>query len=145
VGFSRNINTYTDVARVFETARQNGGLRYELPTPGHAINWRARAYYYRHLISSNARERAGNPPGFKPTTAWDDITLTTEGCDVIIRFGVVAGKMKNLAGEEVQPAKITGLGEAERIIAETDGLSAPKEEEDALSEAETIAAALKLL
>lgn len=115
--FSKNINTYHDVVQVLATARREGGLTYTLPSNGAATNWVARAYHYRKLLTDTARRRAGNVPGFVPTTEWDDMLLTRDGKAVRIEFGKVKGTLTTADGREVQPIEIPiESGAAERII-----------------------------
>lgn len=115
--FSRNLNTYHDVERVLATARKHGGLLYELQSPGKATHFRARVYYYRSLLMNAARDRAGNPPGFIPTTEWDDVIIDTSDNFCILKFGEVEGKMTTLTGEKVDAETVVrDSGASERIL-----------------------------
>lgn len=118
---SKNLNTYNDIVQVLSAARAKGGVStYKLPSLGAAVAWRARAYYYRKLLSENARIRAG-VKGFIPTTAWDDMLLETDGKGgVTIAFGRTRGQLVDEAGQSyiAPPVKIQ-VAEAEAIIAST--------------------------
>jgi hypothetical protein len=115
--FSTNINTYSDVVSVLSAARAAGGAVYELPPKAMARNWVARAYYYRKLLVKAARQRAGNLPGFTPSTDWDDMRLEVTDTNVHITFREVVGVLRNAGGLKLEVPFIPGdRGAAERII-----------------------------
>jgi len=64
--FSKNLHTYADVEAILQACRKSGAPKcnYELETRGLAVNWRARAYYYRTLLRNLAKQRL-SIPGFK--------------------------------------------------------------------------------
>lgn len=114
---SKNINTYFDVERVLNTARAHNGIRYELNSPGAAIQFRARCYNYRKLLAEQAIARSGNPPGFVPTTLWDDMIVAQDRNLVIISFGAVAGVLRDAEGRVVEPEPLfKDPGQAEEIL-----------------------------
>jgi len=82
---SRNLNTYTDVRRVLDTALQHGGIRYKLPTRGKATNFRLRANTYRLLLQKQAEESVGNLPGYIPGTPYDEYIFDTEEEFFVVR------------------------------------------------------------
>lgn len=143
--FSKNINTYADVVSILTTARAHGKpVRYELSSPGAAMNWVQRAFYYRKLLTNAARARAGNVPGFIPTTDWDDVLLTREGNVIIIAFGRVKGKLTDAEGGEelALTAAITTGSEAETIIRDIKPKAEPQPDNLDLGALESIAASL---
>lgn len=117
MSFPRNPNSYTDVVPVLQAARAQGGAIYTLTSPGEAVRWRAKAFFYRTLLAQIATARSGNPPGFFPSTLWDDMVLTIIGNTVKIEFtGGSIGKLTSLSGEPVPVTPHTPVGEAEQII-----------------------------
>jgi hypothetical protein len=114
---SKNINTYHDVVQILTTARQVGKpVYYELASPGAATMWRLRAHNYRTLLTKAARARAGNVPGFVPSTAWDDMFLTVEGSKVKIEFGGIRGKLSTEDGEKIEPVNLPVDHAASEVI-----------------------------
>ncbi len=70
---STNVHSYDDVRAVLDAALEAEGARYELPTPGQAVYWRARAYYFRSLLLKLAAERVASAPGIAPSTPYDQM------------------------------------------------------------------------
>jgi len=52
---------YQDVKYVLDLALKKPGLRYELSTPGRAINFKQRCYMYRNLLREMAQEAIALP------------------------------------------------------------------------------------
>ena len=108
--FSKNLNTYADIEAVLQACRKTGQNRfnYKLETRGLAVNWRARAYYYRTLLRQQAEARL-SIPGFQPSTPWDDMTLELApgSSEVVIRFGVNITGQLSIAGAPVEIGPVT--------------------------------------
>lgn len=108
--FSKNLNTYTDVEAILQACRKSGAVKcnYELETRGLAVNWRARAYYYRTLLRNLAKQRL-SIPGYEPTTDWDDMVLELlpNSNTVTIRFGVNPLGELRIDGRAVDVAPVT--------------------------------------
>ena len=132
--FSKNVNTYSDVAAVLKAARDSGSTiaEYECDTPGIAVNFRARAYAYRKLLRDIARESVQRP-GFHPTTEWDDMILTLDGRIVKIHFGRTTGVLrvrgqavaiKPLERPPAEAEQIIELAKVEPAVEEEDELTA---------------------
>jgi hypothetical protein len=120
---SKNINTYNDVLQVLQTARQaNKPLIYTLSSPGAAVNFKSRVYYYRTLLVNAARARAGNVAGYVPTTDWDEVLVTHKKGDVsvVITFGIPPGRLTDQEGNIITPVarqSVVSAGAAEVLIA----------------------------
>lgn len=118
MSFSRNPNVYTDVVSVLTAARKAGGAIYTLPTAKAAVQWRARAYHYRSLLLNIARQRTGQPPGWFPSTEWDDLVLSHDpgSCVVRISFMEALGQLSTPEGEAIDIPVVKPQGGAELIV-----------------------------
>lgn len=142
---SKSLNSYGDVVQVLTAARERGGVvHYRLPSLGAAVAWRARAYFYRKLLTENAIKRAGSVRGFVPTTEWDDMLLETDGKGgVKISFGRVRGVLTDEQGLSFDPAPIrVQKGEAEEILANTQPTPMDATEANILGDLEEAARAM---
>lgn len=111
---SRNVNTYSDVREVLDTALEHGELIYRLATPGKARNWRQRAYTFRNLLQQLAEERLPLP-GHRPGTPYDELVLELEESCVRISLRVPKGIMTLPDGTPVR-AKPAPAPEADDLI-----------------------------
>jgi hypothetical protein len=87
---------YTDVAATLSAAVKKGGGKFKLSTPGQAIRWRQRAYYYRKLLT-----KQGEPLG--PLA---HMTLRIEGDEpttVIIEFARLVGTLTDFNDVPITP------------------------------------------
>ena len=121
---SRNINTYSDVREVLDTALDHGGLVFRLKSPGKAKNWRQRAYTFRSLLQRIAEERLPLP-GYQPGTPYDELVLEVEGCCVNIALRKPEGEMllpdgRALPRRERKRAEVDDLIEQFRAQVEDD-------------------------
>lgn len=119
---SSNVHSYDDIRAVLDSAQAAGGARYELETPGQAIYWRARAYYFRKLLYNLAKERLEGAPGMAPSTPYDRMKLTVEGCFVTIEFVKPQGKLTTLDGDPLSFASVEEVDEDE-LLAEAERLA----------------------
>lgn len=100
---TNNPGAYADVSEVLDAAQAAGGAVYSLETEKAAFVWRARAYKLRKLLLDlKARELEGIP-GIAPSTPYDRMVLTLDGCDVVIKFSRSFGKLKSLDGVPLDP------------------------------------------
>ena len=109
---SKNLGSYTDVARILDAVVAAGKpARYELETHGEAVRWRARAYRYRSLLQAKGHERALDIPGYIPTTPYDDIIISFEGPTpahreqsraLLIAFAAPTGRLTTMDGQRIR-------------------------------------------
>lgn len=124
---STNVHSYDDIRVVLDAALEAGGARYELPDPGKAVYWRARAYYYRTLLLKLAAERLANVPGTAPSTPYDHMKLSLEKGDnvVVIEFIKPQGKLTGLDGKPlaVKSQLVKADEDEEELIREAERLA----------------------
>jgi len=73
-------SAYGDVKYVMDLALDKPGLRYELTTPGRAINFKQRCNKYRNLLREMAAEMAAIP-GHRPETAYDCLVIKQQNLE----------------------------------------------------------------
>lgn len=108
MSLSRALGQYLDVREILSAAVANGGARFRLSEPRHAIRWRARAYNYRTLLRE-AMQR--EQPELPPITEFDQLKLTIapdDPCVVRIDIEKQEGILTDLAGKKIEaPTRIT--------------------------------------
>lgn len=132
MGLSRNIHSYDDIRAVLDAALAEGGGRYTLATPGQAVYWRARAYYFRKLLYNLAEERLANAPGMTPSTPYDQMKLTLEEGtgSVLIQFIKPQGTLTRLDGTPIElRTKAEPDEEIDALVAEAERLAQEHGEE----------------
>ena len=92
MGMSNHIGAYADIEAVLSTALANGSATYQCESPGKAIRFCQRAYFYRKLLHRLQAARLSNILDARPTaTPYDGMILRREGERVTISFGQVLG------------------------------------------------------
>ena len=91
MSMSRNLGAYSDIVGVLAAAVTAGEATFYLKTPGKALHWIQRAYYLRRLLHEKQ--------GF---SEYDGMKLTSKGKEVIIRFNVIEGVLKDKRGKVIE-------------------------------------------
>ena len=99
------IGQYDDVRAVLDTALEQGGGTYELPTYRKAVRWRMRAYYFRTLMQKLEAENAMTSVT-RVRTKYDCIVLSIEDNLVTIRLNKPEGTLRSPDGDEVDVGKL---------------------------------------
>lgn len=102
----KSITSYLDVKARLEEARALGGAKITFATFGAAVSFVARCYTYRKLLKEQALASMENPPpGWAPSTPWDDLIIRHDkkarSPEIIFEFGIrPAGTIQALKPEE---------------------------------------------
>lgn len=103
MGTSKTIGTYTDIARILDTALEAGGATFRLDSPGKAVHFIQRAYAYRKLLHDmQARQLATIHDTRSTHTAYDTMKLTREEHIVVITFDVIEGVLLDGEGNPLE-------------------------------------------
>jgi len=87
-----NVEAYSDVKSILDTALKIGGGRYELDNSGAAHNWRQRAYTFRKLLRLSAVH----------TNPYDEVVMTIDDSTVVIQLRSVQGTFTRLDGKRTK-------------------------------------------
>ncbi len=103
MGMSENVGAYADIEVVLSTALTNGGATYACTTPGQAIRFCQRAYFYRKLLHRVQARQLATILDTRPTsTAYDAMILRREGDTVDIRCGQPLGTLLDGEGNVLE-------------------------------------------
>lgn len=72
---------YEDVKYVLSLAIARPGLKYECDTVGQAVHFKQRCNLYRMLLRTQAKEVAGDTPGFRPEISYDLLVISQTDID----------------------------------------------------------------
>ncbi len=93
---------YNDVKFVMEMAVNKPGLKYELKTPGAAINFKQRCNRYRNMLREMAAEQIKHIPGMRAETMFDILVIrqfdasgvpSNMGCILVFDHQQLGGKL----------------------------------------------------
>jgi len=110
---SKNINSYTDIRQVLDSALAVGGARIRINTKGSARHWMQRAYSFRKLALATESTAVGHIIGYTPSTPYDSMKLSVQPlpngqADVVIEFRVIEGELLSLDGKTVLEPAVAG-------------------------------------